>query len=105
MQPDVWEDTTKALDDMDFPASEDDIVAHAAQRASRPEVLRLLRALPPATYENLAEVRRSVRLDTAAEEGQTASRRADQNRSRHNRQIAEHLRDVEQPELRRRGGV
>ncbi len=105
MQPDVWEETAKVLDDMDFPAGKDDLAAHAGERTSSQEVLRLLRALPLGTYENLAEVRRSVRLDTAAEEGQTTSRRAEQNRSRHSHQIAEHLRDVDEQELRHRGGV
>ncbi len=107
MQPDVWSEAANALNDMDYPAGKDDLVAHATQRAGSQDVLRLLRALPLGTYENLAEVRRSVRLDTAAEEDQTISRRVEQNRSRHGRQIAEHLRDTgtEQPELRHRGGV
>lgn len=105
MQAEVWEKAAAALDDMDFPAGKDDIVSHVSERAGSQEVLRLVRALPLGTYENLAEVRRSVPLDPAAEDDQTASRRVDQNRSYHSRQIAEHLRDVKQAEPRHRGGI
>ena len=105
MQPEAWGKAAEALGDLDFPASKDAIVAHASARSGGQEVLRLLNALPLGTYENIAEVRRSVPLDIAADEGQTVSQRVDQNRSRHSRQIAEHVRDVERPEPRRRGGI
>ena len=105
MHPDVWNEAETALGDMDFPAGKDDIVAHAARRTDHAGVVRLLRALPPGTYDNMVEVRRSVRIDPAAYEGQTPSQKVDQVRSRHSRQIAEHLRDVDQPTQRRRGGV
>jgi hypothetical protein len=105
MHPDVWNETEKALNDVDFPAGKDDLVAHAAHRTDHEEVVRLLRALPPGTYDNLVQVRRSVRIDPAAAEGQTASQKVDQTRSHHSRQIAEHLRDRDQPVRRRRGGV
>lgn len=105
MHPDVWNEAEKALNDVDFPAGKDNLVAHAAHRTDREEVVRLLRALPPGTYENIGEVRRSVRIDPAAAEGQTASQKVDQIRSHHSRQIAEHLRDTDQPVQRRRGGV
>jgi hypothetical protein len=105
MHPDVWKEAEAALDDMDFPAGKDDIVAHAARHTDRAEVVRLLRGLPLGTYDNLVQVRRSIRVDPAAYEGQTASQKVDQVRSRHSRQIAEHLRDRDQPTQRRRGGV
>jgi hypothetical protein len=105
MHPDVWNEAETALDDIDFPAGKDDIVAHAQRRTDHADVVRLLKALPPGTYDNLVEVRRSVRVDPAADEGQTTSEKVDQVRSRHSRQIAEHLRDRDQPVERRRGGV
>lgn len=105
MHPDVWNEAAKALNDMDFPAGKDDIVAHATRHTDRAEVVRLLRELPLGTYDNLVQVRRSVRVDPAADEGQTTSQKVDQVRSHHSRRIAEHLRDRDQPTERRRGGV
>jgi hypothetical protein len=105
MHPDVWKEAEKALNDIDFPAGKDDIVAHAAHRTDHEEVVRLLRVLPPGTYDNMVQVRRSVRIDPAAYEGQTTSQKVDQVRSRHSRRIAEHVRDTDQPTQRRRGGV
>jgi hypothetical protein len=105
MQPDVWDAASQALDDVDFPIGKDDIVTHASNRTDRPEVVRLLRAMPQGIYRNLTEVRRAVRIDPASGEGRTAGRKADQARSPHNRKIAEYLRDTEPPKLRRRGGI
>jgi hypothetical protein len=52
-----------ALDDLDYPASKENIVRHAEQRGAGEEVLRTLRALPLGEYTGRAEVARSV--DTA----------------------------------------
>ena len=52
------------LDDLDFPADKDAVVAHATQRgaaADSPEV-RALRAMPLGTYRNMSEIRSSVDL-------------------------------------------
>jgi uncharacterized protein DUF2795 len=48
----TWDRLTKALEDPDFPASKEEIVAHAGRRGADPETLRLVRALPLATYRN-----------------------------------------------------
>lgn len=91
-----WAHLQQALNDLDFPATKDEIVTHARQRGDR-EAVDLLRTLPVATYLNIAELRASVRLDAAADDGQTAALKAEQARSHHSHHIAEHMREVDQP--------
>jgi hypothetical protein len=52
------------LDDLDFPADKDQIVAHATERGGGADsaAVRALRAMPLATYRNMSEVRSSVDL-------------------------------------------
>jgi Protein of unknown function (DUF2795) len=94
MDSSVFAAVQQALADLDFPASKDAIVRHAQDRSAAEAALRLLKALPLATYRSISEIRSSVPLDPAAEDGQTASQKADQVRSRHSKRIAEHLRDT-----------
>ncbi|HEX5741304.1 MAG TPA: DUF2795 domain-containing protein [Pilimelia sp.] len=55
----------KALEDIDFPATKDQVVAHA-ERHGDATAVHLLRALPLATYRSIAEIRSSVRLPSSA---------------------------------------
>ncbi len=96
-----WAAVKEALSDLDFPATKEQIVEHAERRGAE-QAVKAVRALPLATYDNLAEVRRSVPIDTE-EEGQTAAEKARQARSPHSEQIAEHLRSVEDEPVRHRG--
>ncbi|BCB90189.1 DUF2795 domain-containing protein [Phytohabitans suffuscus] len=89
-----WNDVRAALDDLDYPASKDQVVAHVERRGGSGAALRLLRGLPLATYLNLDEIRRSVPIDPAADDGQTVDQKARQARSPHDHRIAEHLRDL-----------
>ena len=82
----------QALEDLDFPATKEEIVQHAERNGSDAAV-RLLKALPLGTYRNIAEIRSSVPLDPAADDGQTAADKAAQARSGHSQRIAEHLRE------------
>jgi hypothetical protein len=50
------------LNDLDYPASKQDVVRHAELRGASEEVLRPLRALPLGDYASRAELTRS--LDT-----------------------------------------
>ncbi len=52
------------LEDLDFPADKDTIVAHATDRAGAADspAVRALRAMPLATYRNMSEIRSSVDL-------------------------------------------
>lgn len=90
-----WAQVAEALNDLDFPADKDQIVTHSEQYGDW-NVVRLLKALPVATYRNIAELRSSVRLEPGADEGQTPSLKAEQSRSQHSHRIAEHLREVDQ---------
>ncbi|NUT36715.1 MAG: DUF2795 domain-containing protein [Hamadaea sp.] len=85
----------QALVDIDFPATKQDIVAHAEQAGTDREVIRVLRGLPLATYLNMSEVRRSVRINPADDEGHSASDKVAHSRSKHSHQVAEYLREVD----------
>jgi hypothetical protein len=52
------------LEDLDFPAEKDHIVAHAEARGAAGDspALKALRALPPEVYRDISEVRSSVVL-------------------------------------------
>lgn len=91
-----WAHVQEALSDLDFPASKDEIVTYAEQYGDW-EAVRLVKALPIATYRNMSEIRSSVRLDPAEDEGQTPSLKAEHARSQHSHKIAEYLREVDQP--------
>jgi hypothetical protein len=102
METQGWAAVAEALSDLDFPATKEQIVQHAERRGAD-QAVQAVRALPLATYDNLAEVRRSVPLDRVEEEGQTATEKARQARSPHSEQIAEQLRTVEDEPVRHRG--
>lgn len=85
----------EALNDLDFPASKEEIVTHAEQYGDW-EAVRMLRAMPLATYHNISEIRSSVPLDPTDDEGRTAAVKAKQARSPHSRRVAEHLREVDE---------
>jgi len=90
-----WAHVQEALSDLDFPAGRDQIVSHARRRGDE-KAAGLLKTLPRENYQNISEVRSSVRLDPATDEGQTPARKAEQARSGHSRRIAEHLREVDE---------
>jgi Protein of unknown function (DUF2795) len=93
-----WGDVAEALNDLDFPATKDDVVEHARRRGAPDPVQRLLRGLPWETYANMSEIRRAGPPDPAVDEGLSASERAAKARGRHHphgRRVAEHIRDVE----------
>ncbi|MEV6851448.1 DUF2795 domain-containing protein [Actinoplanes sp. NPDC051411] len=53
------------LEDLDFPAERDHIVAHAEARGAPADspAVKALRALPPDVYRDISEVRSSVALN------------------------------------------
>ncbi|MDQ7909495.1 DUF2795 domain-containing protein [Phytohabitans sp. ZYX-F-186] len=89
-----WNGVRAALDDLDYPARKEQVVGHAERRGAPAAAMRLLRGLPLETYRNLDEIRSSVPLDPAADDGQTPDERARRARSPHNHRIAQHLRDL-----------
>lgn len=82
------------LSGVDFPASKEDLVAHAQNHGGDAETVRSLRAMPVAEYQNLAEVIRSAPLDMAAEEGQSSADKARQASRHEHSGLAEHQRDT-----------
>jgi len=46
----------KALKDMDYPASKDQLVKHAKKHDASKEVMQVLQELPDKEYENAADV-------------------------------------------------
>jgi hypothetical protein len=82
------------LDDLDFPASKEEIVAHAQRRGATGVVLRALRALPVADYANKAEVLRSIPVDPDEAEGRTAADKAGERREHTHPGLGEHMKEV-----------
>lgn len=74
----------------DFPAAKEDLVTYAESTGADEGTVRALRAMPPAEYANVGEVERSVRFDKAAEEGQSDSDKAKQDRQNTGDRLAEH---------------
>jgi hypothetical protein len=90
-EPITPDQVLRYLGDVDYPAAKEVLVA-AAERAGAPEaVVRSLRAIPPVEYRNRAEVMQSVPVDPGA--GRSASRAAEQARTRKPTGVAEHLRE------------
>lgn len=52
----------KCLNDVDFPANKEDIIDAADRNRCDDETLRALRAIPPETYANAAQVTASVTI-------------------------------------------
>jgi len=77
-----------ALDDIDFPASKQEIVQHAEQRGADEDVLKGVRALPLATYHNDDEIRRSLPVEPEM----SPSEKATKARNKSHSHVAEHLR-------------
>lgn len=52
-----------ALNDVDYPVSKDDLVAHVERTGAPEDVVRSVRALPLAIYDNDSQVLRSLPLE------------------------------------------
>jgi hypothetical protein len=86
----------RVLEDLDFPATKDQIVQHAERHGGDPDAVRLLRTLPLGDYRNMSEIRSSILIHPGFEDGETVSekgRLARKARTQHGHLIAEHLRD------------
>lgn len=83
-----------SLSAVDFPASKEQLVTYAETTGADEGTLSALRAMPPADYNNLTEVIRSVPLDKGTEEGQSSSDKAQQARQTTKDALAEHQTEV-----------
>ncbi|HEX2047037.1 MAG TPA: DUF2795 domain-containing protein [Acidimicrobiales bacterium] len=54
------EEVFEPLNDLDYPASKEDVVRHAESRGASEQVLRVVRALPLGDYASRAELTRSL---------------------------------------------
>jgi hypothetical protein len=80
------------LNDLDFPASKEQVVEHARQRvAPGGSAERALAALPLGEYANMGEVLRSVPADPAP--GRTEAERVISHRQHRKPHLGEHMRD------------
>ncbi len=52
----------KCLDDVDFPANRQDLLAAAERNGCNDETRRALRAIPPETYANVGQVTASLTI-------------------------------------------
>ncbi|RJL22732.1 DUF2795 domain-containing protein [Bailinhaonella thermotolerans] len=82
----------EVLHDFDFPADKEQLVDHARRVAPGSDVARALAALPLGSYDNLAEVVRSVPQDPAP--NRNAAQRTAQKREHPRGGIAESERPV-----------
>lgn len=86
-----------ALDGLDYPAIKDDVVAHAAGKETEEPVMRLLRALPVAIYDNRTDVIAAVPFDQGAVgEGQDTEDRMNERRHHIHSGLAEHEKQTPQ---------
>ncbi|HHV23533.1 MAG: DUF2795 domain-containing protein [Methanosarcina sp.] len=53
----------KALKDMDYPASKEDLIKHAKKRDAGKEVMEDLKELPEKQYKNAADVSKEFKGD------------------------------------------
>jgi hypothetical protein len=61
MQGTAWSHVQEALGDLEFPATKQEIVAHAVEMGDN-EAARLLRKLPLSRYKDLADVRSALMM-------------------------------------------
>ena len=63
MTTSVSERVLRAIKQVDFPASKEDIVATARREGADEDALRSLRAIPPVDYRNKDEILASIDVD------------------------------------------
>lgn len=84
----------RSLDDLDYPANKQHVVAHAEAKGATSDVIAALRGLPLGMYANRDEIFRSIDIDVRESGPSTEAAQAlDNARSR----VAKSERDVDQP--------
>ncbi len=80
-----------ALDGVDYPVSKKQLLAHAEANDADDGTMKALRSMPDTDYASLIEVLRSTPMDAGAQEGQSSSDKAQQNRQRTKDGLAERM--------------
>lgn len=76
------DEVLSALRNVDFPASQEELIQAAREAGASDEVIRALRAIPPVEYANRNEVARSVPVDPTEDLGLSPGQRGQQARQR-----------------------
>jgi hypothetical protein len=87
----------RALQDVDYPATKQELGQAAAGAGAGEGVVKALRALPPEEYRSTDEVIRSV--DTVEATGQSPADKAVRAREHDHPGLAEHMKDAQGPRL------
>ena len=82
----------QCLNDVDFPATKQDLLAAADRHGCDDETIRALRAIPPETYNNVAQVTSSVTI--ADDQGIGEADKAAARRSHTKPGLAETAKDI-----------
>ncbi|WP_280505285.1 DUF2795 domain-containing protein [Nocardia farcinica] len=80
----------QALSGLHFPADKEVLVQYAIDNGTDRDTIRALKAMPPAEYANLAEVKQSVSLD----DGRSPAERAALHRERTHPNVTDRERPV-----------
>ena len=88
------ESVKQALSSADFPASKEELLTHLESYSADEAVVRAVRAIPPVQYDNIGEVIQSVPMSKSAEDGQSDSDKAQEQRHNDSSQLAEHQTDI-----------
>lgn len=88
------DDIRAALDGLNYPASKDDVVAHATGKEADDSVVRMLRALPVAIYDNRNDVMAAVPFDQGETAGQSTEERMNERRRHTHSGLAEHEKET-----------
>jgi hypothetical protein len=94
------EQVLKALRNVDFPASKEELIQVAIRAGAPEEVIHALRAIPPEQYASRAEVARSVPVDIAEELGLSPAQVAEQAREQHRygpQHLSQYMREAPKP--------
>ncbi len=91
------EQVREAVEGLNYPASKDDVVGYASSRDIDESVVRALRALPVAIYENRRDLMASVPFDQGVVgEGQDTEDRMNERRRHTHSGLAEHEKQAPQ---------
>jgi len=85
------------LEDVDYPAGKDELLAAAKRGGASEEVLAALRGIPAEQYANRQEVAHSVRTDPDSDLGHSPAQRDEQARKGGKPGLSQHLRDADKP--------
>lgn len=82
------------LSGADFPASKEQLLTYVEKHSADESVVHALHTVPSVEYANVGEILQSVPLSKGAEEGQSDSDKAQEQRYNNNSGLAEHHTEI-----------